>query len=56
MSIIERRQNALPRGVGQITQCVADHASKGQITDVEGERWIDFAGGIGTLNAGHCPP
>ncbi|UUZ92703.1 4-aminobutyrate--2-oxoglutarate transaminase [Paenibacillus sp. P25] len=26
------------------------------LTDVDGNTFIDFAGGIGSLNAGHCPP
>jgi 4-aminobutyrate aminotransferase/(S)-3-amino-2-methylpropionate transaminase len=25
------------------------------ITDVDGNEWIDFAGGIGVVNLGHCP-
>jgi 4-aminobutyrate aminotransferase/(S)-3-amino-2-methylpropionate transaminase len=32
----------------------ADHADGATITDVEGRAFLDFAGGIGVMNAGHC--
>ncbi len=31
------------------------HAKEGVITDVDGNALINFGGGIGVLNAGHCP-
>ena len=34
----------------------ADHAENAEIWDVEGKRYIDFAGGIGVLNTGHRHP
>lgn len=37
-------------------QATATHASGGIITDADGNELIDFGGGIGVLNAGHCPP
>ncbi len=33
-----------------------DHAKGALVTDVDGNTFIDFAGGIGTMNAGHCNP
>jgi 4-aminobutyrate aminotransferase/(S)-3-amino-2-methylpropionate transaminase len=32
-----------------------DHAHGARITDVEGREFIDFVGGIGSLNCGHTP-
>jgi len=32
-----------------------DHAHGARITDVDGREFIDFVGGIGTLNGGHTP-
>ena len=32
-----------------------DHAHGARITDVEGREYIDFVGGIGSLNCGHTP-
>lgn len=43
------------RGVGQFAgDATAASASGAHIVDVDGNRWIDFAGGIGVMNVGHC--
>ena len=39
-----------------MTQVFAARAKNAEIWDVEGKRYIDFAGGIGVLNTGHCHP
>jgi 4-aminobutyrate aminotransferase/(S)-3-amino-2-methylpropionate transaminase len=31
-------------------------ASGAALVDDAGQEWIDFSGGIGVVNAGHCPP
>ncbi|HQZ94553.1 MAG TPA: aspartate aminotransferase family protein [Flavobacteriales bacterium] len=54
--LIARRKNAVPNGVGMFNHATAAHASGAMITDVDGRELIDFAGGIGVVNAGHCPP
>ena len=54
--LITRRKNAVPNGVGMFNHATAAHASGATITDVDGRELIDFAGGIGVVNAGHCPP
>ncbi|HQZ43019.1 MAG TPA: aspartate aminotransferase family protein [Flavobacteriales bacterium] len=54
--LIARRKNAVPNGVGMFNHATAAHASGAKITDVDGRELIDFAGGIGVVNAGHCPP
>jgi 4-aminobutyrate aminotransferase/4-aminobutyrate aminotransferase/(S)-3-amino-2-methylpropionate transaminase len=51
-----RRAAAVARGVSNATQLFADHALNAEIWDVEGKRYIDFAGGIGVLNTGHRHP
>jgi 4-aminobutyrate aminotransferase/(S)-3-amino-2-methylpropionate transaminase len=38
------------------TAVYAHHALNSEIWDVEGRRYIDFAGGIAVLNTGHCHP
>ena len=50
-----RKDAATPRGVGVMCGFYADHAKNAEIWDVEGNRYIDFAGGIGVLNTGHLP-
>ena len=52
----KRRDAAIARGVGQATQRYADKALNAEVWDVEGKRYIDFAGGIGVLNTGHRHP
>src|SRR5690349_20712670 len=53
---MRRRTDAVPRGVSQITPIFVDRAEGALIEDVDGNRFIDFAGGIGCLNAGHRAP
>ncbi|OWK44200.1 5-aminovalerate aminotransferase DavT [Pseudomonas oleovorans subsp. oleovorans] len=55
-SLMQRRNAAVPRGVGQIHPIFADKAENATVTDVEGREFIDFAGGIAVLNTGHLHP
>jgi 4-aminobutyrate aminotransferase/(S)-3-amino-2-methylpropionate transaminase len=51
-----RRQAAVPRGVSSATEIFTARADNAELWDVEGKRYIDFAGGIGVLNTGHRHP
>lgn len=51
-----RRENALPRGIGQSHKLFISHAKNAELWDVEGRRLIDFSGGIAVLNTGHAHP
>ncbi len=51
-----RRMAALPRGLASQTSVYADRAENAEIWDVDGRRYIDFAGGIAVLNTGHRHP
>jgi 5-aminovalerate/4-aminobutyrate aminotransferase len=53
-SLMQRRNAAVPRGVGQIHPIFADKAVNATVTDVEGREFIDFAGGIAVLNTATC--
>jgi 4-aminobutyrate aminotransferase/(S)-3-amino-2-methylpropionate transaminase len=53
--LMERRKNAVANGVGVFNTATVQSAKGAIITDVEGKEWVDFAGGIGVVNAGHCP-
>jgi 4-aminobutyrate aminotransferase/(S)-3-amino-2-methylpropionate transaminase len=55
-ALMARRQAAVARGVGQAHAVFIDHARNAELWDVEGRRYIDFAGGIAVLNTGHCHP
>ncbi|MDR1934385.1 MAG: 4-aminobutyrate--2-oxoglutarate transaminase [Candidatus Accumulibacter sp.] len=52
----KRKEAAVPRGVGVMCRFFADKAKNAEVWDVEGRRYIDFAGGIGVLNSGHLNP
>ncbi len=51
-----RLAGAIPRGVSVPIPILAHHASGAEIWDVDGRRYIDFAGGIAVLNVGHRHP
>jgi len=49
----ERRAAAVPRGLSHGTPVYVAKAEDAWLEDVDGNRYIDFAGGIGCLNVGH---
>lgn len=51
-----RRLAATPRGVGVMGDFFIDRAKNAEFWDIEGRRFIDFAGGIAVLNTGHIHP
>ena len=55
-ALMQRRSDAVPRGVGQIHPIFADRAENCRVWDVEGREYLDFAGGIAVLNTGHLHP
>ncbi|ENL3454749.1 4-aminobutyrate--2-oxoglutarate transaminase [Salmonella enterica] len=55
-ALMQRRHNAVPRGVGQIHPIFAERAGNCRVWDVEGREYLDFAGGIAVLNTGHLHP
>jgi len=54
--LLARRQAAIPRGIASATPVFAARAENAEIWDVEGKRYVDFAGGIAVLNTGHRHP
>jgi 4-aminobutyrate aminotransferase/(S)-3-amino-2-methylpropionate transaminase len=54
--VLERRQRAVAGGLAKATDVVALRAEGVLVHDVDGNTLMDFAGGIGTLAVGHCPP
>jgi 4-aminobutyrate aminotransferase/(S)-3-amino-2-methylpropionate transaminase len=55
-SLARRRAESVARGVGTAHPLFIARAAGATLWDVEGRRYIDFVGGIGTLNAGHANP
>ncbi|MBL0093586.1 MAG: 4-aminobutyrate--2-oxoglutarate transaminase [Piscinibacter sp.] len=54
--LMARKAAATPRGVGVMGTFFADRADNAELWDVEGRRFIDFAGGIAVMNVGHGNP
>src|ERR1700756_1886026 len=52
-ALSERRAKAVPRGLSHGTPIYVAKAEDAWLEDVDGNRYIDFAGGIGWANAGH---
>src|SRR5918995_838451 len=55
-ALLARRSQAVPRGVPAVTPIAIVHAEGAVVTDVDGNRLIDFGGGIGVVNTGHRHP
>jgi 4-aminobutyrate aminotransferase/(S)-3-amino-2-methylpropionate transaminase len=55
-ALMTRRRAAVPRGVSHATSVFAAAADGARVTDVDGNVFLDFAGGIGVMNVGHTDP
>jgi 4-aminobutyrate aminotransferase/(S)-3-amino-2-methylpropionate transaminase len=54
-ALVARREAATPPGAAKLTPIAVAHAHGAQVTDVDGNVFLDLAGGIGTLAVGHTP-
>ncbi|HEX2251447.1 MAG TPA: 4-aminobutyrate--2-oxoglutarate transaminase [Gemmatimonadales bacterium] len=55
-ALTARRALAVPPGVPAVTPIAVVHADGAVVTDADGNRLIDFGGGIGVVNTGHRHP
>ncbi len=56
LAMIARREAASPRGAAKLTSVAVESAVGAAVKDLDGNTLLDFAGGIGMLAVGHCPP
>jgi 4-aminobutyrate aminotransferase/(S)-3-amino-2-methylpropionate transaminase len=56
LSLEQRRHDNVARGVATAHPIWVERATGATLWDRDGRRYLDFAGGIGTLNAGHSHP
>ena len=54
--IIKRREEAVPSAIKCVYPVVIDHAEGAIIEDVDGNRFLDWIGGVGVLNVGFSNP
>jgi 4-aminobutyrate aminotransferase/(S)-3-amino-2-methylpropionate transaminase len=52
-ALAKREAGAVPRGISQLTPIFTERAEGACIQDVDGNTFLDLAGGIGCLNIGH---
>jgi 4-aminobutyrate aminotransferase / (S)-3-amino-2-methylpropionate transaminase / 5-aminovalerate transaminase len=55
-ALVARRDAVFPPGAARLTPIAVANARGGVVTDVDGNRFLDLAGGIGALAVGHTPP
>ena len=55
-ALMRRREAAVPRGIAHSLPVFAAAANGATVTDVDGNVFLDFAGGIGVMNVGHASP
>jgi 4-aminobutyrate aminotransferase / (S)-3-amino-2-methylpropionate transaminase / 5-aminovalerate transaminase len=53
--MVARREAAMASGASKLTSIGVESAHGATVTDVDGNRFIDLAGGIGMLAVGHTP-
>tara|TARA_Y100000590_G_scaffold226365_1_gene255744 strand:- start:5111 stop:6376 length:1266 start_codon:yes stop_codon:yes gene_type:complete len=54
--LLNARSNVVAKGHGSISEVFIDKAKGANLIDVDGNIYIDFAGGIGSMNVGHAHP
>src|SRR5512133_4186914 len=55
-AILDRHDAAVAKPLSIYLPVVVDHGQGALLTDVDGNVFIDFAGGVGCLNVGHTHP
>src|SRR5918911_1320408 len=55
-AILERKQKVIAEPLTISLPVVIDHGEGATLTDVDGNTFIDFTGGVGCLNVGHANP
>jgi 4-aminobutyrate aminotransferase/(S)-3-amino-2-methylpropionate transaminase len=54
--ILERKNRVIAEPLSVFLPVVIDHGEGATLTDVDGNTFIDFTGGVGCLNVGHAHP
>src|SRR3989440_11329420 len=54
--ILERKERVVAEPLSVFLPVVVDEARGSTLTDVDGNTFIDFTGGVGCLNVGHSHP
>ena len=55
-AILNRRHKIVPNAIGCVYPCVISRGQGAMIEDVDGNRFLDWVGGVGVLNIGYSQP
>ena len=55
-AVIERRKNAVPSAIGCVYPVVIQRGEGAMVEDVDGNKFLDWVGGVGVLNIGYSQP
>lgn len=55
-AILKRREEAMPGAIKSVYPCVIYRGEGAMIEDVDGNRFLDWVGGVGVLNIGYSHP
>ena len=55
-AVIERRKNAVPSAIGCVYPVVIRRGEGAMVEDVDGNKFLDWVGGVGVLNIGYSQP
>src|SRR6266852_5269040 len=55
-AILERKERVVAGPLSVFLPVVIEHGEGATLTDVDGNTFIDFTGGVGCLNVGHANP
>ena len=54
-NLLEKKEQYVSRGISNLAPIFIESAKGSVVRDIDGNVYIDCYGGIGVLNAGHCP-
>ncbi len=54
-ALLQKKQQFVSQGISNLAPIFVDAAKGAVIRDLDGNTFIDLYGGIGVINAGHCP-
>ncbi len=54
-TLLEKKQQFVAQGISALAPIFVESAKGAVLKDIDGNDYLDFYGGIGVVNAGHCP-
>lgn len=55
-AVLKRREEAVPGAIKSIYPCVIERGEGAMLEDLDGNRFLDWVGGVGVLNIGYSHP